>query len=285
MQYRSNLYPYSSNVLSHTRRVFTQRAFTLVELLVVISIIALLMGILLPALGSARKAAQASVCGSNLRQLIIANSAYAVTSKEYYVRAANDYLTNNERWHGKRNSSAEKFDPARSDLSAYFDTTGKVKECPATASALFDPEAGFEQGCGGYGYNGNYIGARNDISSFPTSYNTSARTTDVLQPVNTVMFTDAAFVTAGNVLAPYSFSEPTYWQFAPGPPSTSSPDPTIHFRHNKTTTVAWTDGHVNREQMTFTKNYITYSLVSADEATVLGVGWFGPQDNSQFDLK
>jgi prepilin-type N-terminal cleavage/methylation domain-containing protein len=58
-------------------------AFTLIELLVVIAIIALLVGILLPALGRARKAAWVAVSLSNIRQLTAGAYTYREENKGY----------------------------------------------------------------------------------------------------------------------------------------------------------------------------------------------------------
>ena len=58
----------------HPRNI---RAFTIVELLVVISIIALLIAILLPAIGKARNAARVTQSSANLRNLGIANESYS----------------------------------------------------------------------------------------------------------------------------------------------------------------------------------------------------------------
>ncbi len=64
------------------RRISRPRCgFTLVELLVVISIIALLLGILLPSLGAARESAHGVVCMSNLKQISTAEVAYRTERK------------------------------------------------------------------------------------------------------------------------------------------------------------------------------------------------------------
>lgn len=57
-------------------------AFTLIELLLVVAIIALLISILLPALSKSRNAARIAICTSNMRQLAVAEATYAADYKD-----------------------------------------------------------------------------------------------------------------------------------------------------------------------------------------------------------
>lgn len=78
------------SVPSHLRR-----GFTLIELLVVIAIIAILIGILLPSLASARDLARKTRCMSNLRQMGIGVLSYANSNKGVYVSGPQDGRVNN----------------------------------------------------------------------------------------------------------------------------------------------------------------------------------------------
>ncbi len=64
------------------------RAFTLVELLVVISIVALLIALLLPALNKARSAARSAMCMSNQRQIGILMEVYSTEQSGFLPRYA-----------------------------------------------------------------------------------------------------------------------------------------------------------------------------------------------------
>src|SRR5256885_3486160 len=72
----------SSCDLPAQRRLCRRRAFTLVELLVVIGIIAVLIALLLPALGRARAQAQTAACLANLRSIGQAIGIYAVNNRQ-----------------------------------------------------------------------------------------------------------------------------------------------------------------------------------------------------------
>jgi len=264
--------------------------FTLIELLVTISIVAMLLSILLPALGSARKTSQAAVCLSNIRQLVMANTLYAEDARGYHVPAALDiYEQNLTRWHGQRqavgtgDTPASTFDPKLGSLADYLGATGQVRYCPTFDGSIDHDSPRFEAGAGGYGYNSAYIGGRNDL--FGTNANSARHTAhidEIRQPTQTVMFTDAAFykiVSGQNLLIDYSFAESPWVQQFPNTPPAIRHAPSTHFRHADRAHAGRADGHVTGEAMTFTRS--EFESFYRD----LGFGWFGPDSNDLFDLQ
>lgn len=91
-------------------------AFTLIELLVVIAIIALLISVLLPALGLARESARSLVCSSMLRSLGQAQLGYAVSNQDYFAA----YMTSGADCMFT-NGAAVEFDKTASTPTSSFD--------------------------------------------------------------------------------------------------------------------------------------------------------------------
>lgn len=113
--------------------------FTLIELLVVISIIALLVAILLPALANARKAAQDVACASMLKQIGIANAVYEVETKGYVFPAKIKISGVGHDWVKNK----QLLEMMKVPTSTY--STGSVPQnylCPRAEYAFEHPDAG-----------------------------------------------------------------------------------------------------------------------------------------------
>jgi prepilin-type N-terminal cleavage/methylation domain-containing protein/prepilin-type processing-associated H-X9-DG protein len=251
-----------------TRR--RQPGFTLVELLVVIGIMSLLVGIVLPSLDSARQIARRVYCQTNLRVLAIANNVYASENNGLYAPGAANFIKNKDRWFGRRKGPTGPFEEG-GPLTPYFETP-KVRRCPSFRDCL----VGFEAGCGGYGYNNNFVGQLRRAPGYQLKTDRSGNRSEAFADTSaTVAFTDSAMVDAG--LIEYSFAESPRW-----PDFDGKPWPSIHFRHAKLANVAWLDGHVSSEAMTFSTDQVGYYEGRPIDYLV---GWFGPDDNSYFDCQ
>ncbi|MBI4719323.1 MAG: hypothetical protein HY763_16125 [Planctomycetes bacterium] len=247
----------------------------------VLSVVSLLASLLLPSLSAARAQALAVTCGSNVRQVSLANGYYAEEFAGVYCPGASDFLRNLHRWHGTRKKISQPFDPHTGPLSSYLGAEGAVRQCPAfPAAEVADHSGGFERGNGGYGYNNAFVGVQ--VHPYASGEfvvatdRAGAVVTSIRRPAETVMFTDAAF--AADRLIEYSFAEP---RFQPQYPSARF-DPSVHFRHHGMANVSWCDGHVDAHRRAFTWSSGLYAASPAR----LELGWFGDaDDNSLFDLR
>ena len=190
-----------------TRRPARGSGFTLIELLVVISIIALLIGILLPALGAARSRAMSTQSLSNVRQIgSIAMHGYLAEQRGLYPWHSSDIPSANRPNGQKPRWSDYLFDHAPStdafvspmiDLgsstlskrwwhensSADAQTAGENPGTDWSGTALPEPADGWTL-WGGYGYNYQYLGNARPSVEFRREAST------VLQPTRTVVVGD-----------------------------------------------------------------------------------------------
>jgi prepilin-type N-terminal cleavage/methylation domain-containing protein/prepilin-type processing-associated H-X9-DG protein len=256
-----------------------KKAFTLVELLVVIAVIAVLISVLVPVLSKAKQQGMRVVCMSNLRQMVIAAETYAATNSDYYplAQAATERLDGKEYQYvwdfitvtdTATGSSIEK-----PGLLWQGDGICKIQQCPDFKG---NDNWGGQQFTG-YNYNASYIGGHywKGLWTGGEIFVRSTKVSQIKRPYQCAIFGDGEYSGGANkfMRSPFagrldaSFGDSNRWAGTQG------------YRHLEATNVSYCDGSAKYTRKRYT---ITDKLGMPNIAKGTG---FLSADNSAYDLE
>lgn len=205
--------------------------FTLVELLVSVSVIGLLLGLLVPSLATSRRQARRVVCLSNQRQIVLAMHTYTQENHDSFPIA--QYFDRRESAWVTWDSVTYLSDPENAEpgLIWQYIPGHAVQQCPSyrgSSMTTGDPYTG-------YNYNTTYVGRGQGEGRYLGMDESPARTSEIRSPSRTALIGDGGYAAGAN-------------KFMRAPLDAGVSESTVHagsqaYRHAGATNVAYVDGH------------------------------------------
>lgn len=216
-----------------------RRAFSLVELLVVVAVIALLISVLLPSLAGARSTARAATCVANQRQLGLGWSLYANCYQDRAMPlaywSAQDIGTGPQVfWWGTHGTSATPPDHSRGFIAPFLDASlaaRSVFECPDQPWGSYRPQGPSRTVTSTYGYNGYYLSpAKTPGWGEAIGFRPWRRVSSVDRPCEVLVFADTLL--PGSTPSNTALLDPPF--LFDGGEWIANDSPTTAFRHRAT---------------------------------------------------